>query len=101
MSGQYSFTFQVVMTRNVDLITEISFTRYDAKFSKGMDRQQWNQNMNPFFFLIKWFDGTSVEFLFGETGWILAFVVKSSKSINESDHDLQESETGIGVTFEN
>jgi hypothetical protein len=89
------------MTRNVDLTTAISFTQYDANSSKGMNRQQWNQNKKSFFFLIKCFDGTSVEFLFGETSGILAFVVKSNKSINESDHDLQESETGVGVTFEN
>ena len=86
----------MLMTRNVDLTmaTAILFTRYDAKFSKGMNRQQCNQNKKPFFFLIKRFDDTSVEFLFGETGGILAFVGKSNKSINESDHDLQESETG-------
>jgi hypothetical protein len=89
------------MTRNVDLTTAVSFTRYHANSSKGMNRQQWNQIRKLFFFLTKCFDGTSVEFLFGETGGILAFVVKSNKSMNESDHDLQESETGVGVTFEN
>ena len=46
-----------------------------------MNRQQWNHNKKPFFFLIKCFD---VEFLFGETGGILAFVVKYSKSISQS-----------------
>jgi len=89
------------MTRNVDLTTVISFTRYHANSSKVINRQQWNQNKKPFFFLIKCSDGTSVEFLFGEMGGILAFVVKSSKSTNEIDHDLQESDTGVGVTFEN
>ena len=69
------------MTRNVDLTTAISFTRYDANSSKGMNRQQCNQNKKSFFFLIKCFD---VEFLFGETGGILAFVVKYSKSISQS-----------------
>ena len=69
------------MTRNVDLTTAISFTRYDANSSKGMNRQQCNQNKKSFFFLIKCFD---VEFLFGETGGILPFVVKSNKSISQS-----------------
>jgi hypothetical protein len=35
--------------------------------------------------------------MFGETGGILAFVVKSNKSMNESYNDLLESETGVGV----
>jgi hypothetical protein len=56
-------------------------TSWKTLKSNGMNRQQWNQNKKPFFFLIKCFD---VEFLFGEMGGILAFVVKSSKSLSQS-----------------